>query len=144
MRTVSLLLVLLPCLCWSQLSPEANPAESQCQCPSQPADKDGTLVLSLSGKQMRSHLLHVVPLGVGETHVKISGTLVLRVKFQPDGTVSCVQGLSGNPLALASAMEVVPKWTFSAVEKKHKKYGGCGLLKVRYDLSDSKRETSVQ
>ena len=33
MRTVSLLLVLLPCLCWSQLSPEANPAESQCQCP---------------------------------------------------------------------------------------------------------------
>jgi hypothetical protein len=93
---------------------------------------------------MRSRVVHVIPLALGEPHAKISGTLVLWVRFQPDGTVACVKGVSGNPLALASAMEVAPKWTFNAVEKKHKKYGGCGLVEVKYNLSESKQETSIQ
>jgi hypothetical protein len=93
---------------------------------------------------MRSHVLHVVPLELGEQHMRMRGTLVLRVQFHPDGTVSCARAISGNPLAIAYAMKVVPKWTFRAVDLKHKKYGGCGLLKVRYDLSDSKRVTAVE
>jgi hypothetical protein len=41
-------------------------------------------------------------------------------------------------------MEVVPKWTFRAVQKKGKKYGGCGVIRVRYRLSDSEQITTVQ
>jgi len=85
-----------------------------------------------------------MPLKLGEPHAKASGILALRVKFQPDGTVGCVKGVSGYPLALASAMEVVPKWTFRAVQKKDKKHGGCGLVRVKYRLSDSEQVTTVQ
>lgn len=145
MRAMLLFVILLPCVCWSQSSSESSRPEPQCcGCSTHSEGDDSASVLCLSEKQMRSHLVHLVPLKLGEPHAKASGTLVLRVRFQPDGTVGCVKGISGYPLALASAMEVVPKWTFRPVQKKEKKYGGCGLVKVKYRLSDSEQETSVQ
>jgi len=144
MRALLLFVILLPCLCWSQSSSESRPEPQCCQCSTHSEGDDSASVLCLSEKQMRSHLVHVVPLKLGEPHAKARGTLVLRVRFQPDGTVGCVKGVSGYPLALASAMEVVPKWTFRAVQKKDKKYGGCGLVRVKYRLSDSEQVTTVQ
>jgi hypothetical protein len=145
MRSFLLLMILLPQFCWSQSSPESKPPEPQCRrCSTQFEGDHSATVLCLSEKQMRSHLAHLVPLKLGEPHVKASGTLVLQVRFQPDGTVDCMKGVSGYPLALASAMEVVPKWTFRPIRKKDKKYGGCGLVRVKYRLSDSEHETTVQ
>jgi hypothetical protein len=144
MRAIVLFLVLLPCFCWCQSSSESSKPEPQgCQCPTHSEPNDSASVLCLSEKQMRSHLIHVVPLKLGEPHAKASGTLMLRVRFQPDGTVDAVKGVSGYPLALASAMEVVPKWTFRPVQKKDKKYGGCGLVRVKYRMSDSEQVTTV-
>jgi hypothetical protein len=145
MRAMLLFLVLLPRLCRTQTSSEGNRTDLEdCQCPTGSEGNKSASVLCLSDKEMRSHLVHVIPLKVGETHVKASGTLVLRVRFQPDGTVDAVKGVSGYPLALASAMEVVPKWKFRPVQKKDKKYGGCGLVRVKYRLSDSEQVTTVQ
>ena len=93
---------------------------------------------------MRSHLIHVLPLELGEQRVKMSGTVVVQIRFQPDGTVGCAKAVSGHPLAVAWAMHVVPKWTFKAVTRRQKKYGGCGLVRVKYNMTDSKQETSVE
>jgi hypothetical protein len=145
MRATLSFLVLFSCFCWSQSSSASSRPEPQCcQCSTHSEGDDSASILCLSEKQMRSHLVHIVPLKLGEPRAKASGILVLQVRFQPDGTVGCVRGVSGYPLALASAMEVVPKWTFRAVEKKDKKYGGCGLVKVKYRLSDSEQVTTVQ
>jgi hypothetical protein len=146
MRALPLFLVLFSCFCWSQSPSEASPAQPQCcACTNQSTeDNNDHTILCLSERQMRSHLLHVVPLELGEQHVKMSGTLVMQIRFQPDGTVGCAKAISGHPLAVAWAMQVVPKWTFRAVTKKQKKYGGCGLVRVKYNMSDSKQETSVQ
>ena len=145
MRATLLFLILLPCFCWSQSSAESSKPEPQCcQCSTHSEDDGSVSVLCLSEKQMHSHVVHVVPLKLGEPHAKASGTLVLRVMFQPDGTVGCVKGVSGYPLALASAMEVVPKWTFRPIQKKDKKYGGCGLVRVKYRLIDSEEREENQ
>jgi len=140
MRSILLLLVLLPCICWTQSSSGGSSAETRgCQC----SEQDGAVV-RLSQNEMRSHVAHVEPLKVHETHVTLNGSLVLRVRFESDGTVTCVKAISGNPLAIASATEVLPKWTFRPVEKKNGKHGGCGLVKVRYRLSDSEQKTTVE
>jgi hypothetical protein len=145
MRAMLLFLIFVPYFCWSQSSSESSGPEPQCcQCSTHSEGEDSASLLCLSEKQMRSHLVHVMPLKLGEPHAKARGILVLRVRFQPDGTVGCVKGVSGYPLALASAMEVVPKWTFRAVQNKDKKYGGCGLVRVKYRLSDSEQVTTVQ
>jgi hypothetical protein len=93
---------------------------------------------------MRSHVTHIEPLKLHETHATANGILVLRVRFESDGKVGCVKVVSGSPLAIASAMEALPKWTFRAVEKNNKKFGGCGLVRVKYRLSDSEQKTTVQ
>src|SRR5437763_1382325 len=145
MRGILLFLCLLPRICWPQSSSEATAPGSQCcQCSTQVEQNDSGAVLCLSEKQMRSHVAHVVPLKLGEPHAAARGTLVLRVRFESDGTVACLKAISGHPLVIASAMEVVPKWRFRAVQKKDKKYGGCGVIRVKYRLSDSEQETTVQ
>ena len=93
---------------------------------------------------MRSHVAHVVPLKLGEPHATASGTLVLRMRFQSDGSVGCVKVISGNPLVIASAMDVVPKWRFRPIEKNGEKFGGCGLLRVKYRMSHSEQVTTVK
>ena len=146
MRAILPFLALLSCFCWSQSSHDASPAQSQCcACTNQSTEGNNDhTILCLSERQMRSHLLHLVPLELGEQHVKMSGTVVMEMRFQPDGTVGCAKAISGSPLAIAWAMQVVPKWTFRAVTKKQKKYGGCGVVRIKYNMSDSKQETSVQ
>ncbi len=146
MRAILPFLVLLSCFCFSQSSHDASPAQSQCcACTNHSAEGNNDhTILCLSERQMRSHLLHLVPLELGEQHVKMSGAVVMEIQFQPDGTVGCAKAVSGSPLAIAWAMQVVPKWTFRTVMKKQKKYGGCGLVRVKYRLSDSERVTTVQ
>jgi RHS repeat-associated protein len=146
MRTTCLLiLVLLPFCCCAQSIPQQKPDvpdSVRCECSKHPR-RDGGAVC-LSEKQMRLHIAHIVPLALHETHVKASGTLILNVRFQGDGSVGSVKALSGDPLAIAWAMEVVPKWTFKPIERDGKKYGGCGPVRVKFNLSDEKQETSVE
>jgi len=124
MRAILPFLALLSCFCWSQSSHDASPAQSQCcACTNQSTEGNNDhTILCLSEKQMRSHLLHLVPLELGEQHVKMSGTVVMEMRFQPDGTVGCAK----------------------AITKKQKKYGGCGVVRIKYNMSDSTQETSVQ
>jgi hypothetical protein len=140
------IIMLLPLICWAQTVSEKNPVRSgsNCgECSSHPRE-DGAAIC-LSGAQMRSHVGHIIPLAVRETHVRAAGKLALEVRFDKDGKVSWVKAVSGgNPLIIASAMETVPKWTFKPVERHGKKYGGCGRLTVKFDLSDEKQETSVE
>lgn len=145
MRSILLFFIFVPYICWAQSSSEGSPDETQrCQCAAHVAHSDNAAVLWLSEKEMRSHVAHVVPLKFGEPHATANGTLVLSVRFQSDGSVGCVKAISGNPLVIASAMNVVPKWAFRPVEKKGKKFGGCGLLTVKYRIDASKQETTVK
>lgn len=147
MRTrYAFIIILLPLLCWAQTVLERKPVRSMSncgKCSSRPKEDDAAICLSRA--EMRSHVAHVVPLAVRETHVRTSGKLALRVRFNKDGKVDWVRAVSGgNPLVIASAMETVPKWTFKAVERNGKKYGGCGPLTVKFNVSDERQETSVE
>jgi hypothetical protein len=146
MGHVSLLVLQLLLSSWAQTPDSTVLSARQCCQRSAGSDQDDDLglVLCLSEKQMRSRLVHFVPLKLNEQHVTISGTLTLTIQFQPDGTVSSVTGTTGNVLAIASALTAAQNWIFRPIEKKHKRYGGCGLITIKYDFSDLKQESSVQ
>jgi hypothetical protein len=93
---------------------------------------------------MKGQLLHLVPFKLGEQHVRMKGTVVVQVRFEPTGIVGCAKVVSGHPLAVARAMEAVPKWTFKPIVRQQKLYGGCGLIKIRYSMSDHQEKTSVR
>src|SRR3954464_13615265 len=124
MRAILPFLALLSCFCWSQSSHDASPAQSQCcACTNQSTEGNNDhTILCLSERQMRSHLLHLVPLELGEQHVKMRPSKVMEMRFQPDGTVGCAQAISGSPLAIAWPMQVVPKWKCRAVLHTVEKY----------------------
>jgi len=138
-----LLISFLACFCWPQSETEATQSKPEC-CGTSNASTKSDNVVCLSEQQMRSHLVHMVPLKPKETRIRLHGTLVLKVRFESDGSVIWVKALSGHPHAIASAMEVVPKWKFSPVTRAGEEYGGCGLVRVKYRLSDSEQETTVQ
>src|SRR5262245_1914638 len=76
-----------------------------CKC----ADRDGSRqtddVVCLSAKEIRAHVVHIEPLqpsGLGKG-LKLAGTVVVDVRFGPDGKVACARARSGHPIAISAA-----------------------------------------
>jgi hypothetical protein len=79
-----------------------------------------------------------------DPHMNISGEVVLFVRFGQDGKVRTAKATGGNPLAIATLLDVVPQWEFKAVNVGKKHYGGCGRLTIMYDFGGPMPRTAVQ
>ena len=134
--------------CRAQFIPEKSAREeANCGCQGQRETSNQRDFIKLSSRQMRSHVARAVPLArpaLGN-QIRLNGVMEIQVRFGSDGKVACAAAVSGNPLAVASAMEAVPKWSFKpVVDAKGRKHGGCGRLRIAYRFSDTESSTSVQ
>jgi len=93
---------------------------------------------------MKAHVDHIEPLRVTETHVHLAGTVVLEVRFEPDGKFSCVRVKSGHPIATSAAMEAIKEWTFKPAISHGVAKAGCGLVTIKYKLQDEGSSTELQ
>ena len=123
-------------------SPAPRPC---CKCERGASGQSGD-VICLDAKEMRGHVDHIEPLqpsGLGKG-LNLAGTLVLEVRFGPDGKVSCSRAKSGHPIAISAAMQAIPKWTFKPVASTGAPKAGCGRLTIKYRLRDQGSSTELQ
>jgi len=91
-------------------------------------------VACLDEKAMKTHIEHfepLVPTGL-DKGLRLKGVVLLEIRFQPDGGVSCVRGVSGHPIAISAALAAAPKWRLRATTT-----GGCGRIRVKYRFRDA-------
>jgi TonB family protein len=135
-QTVSLI-VLFAVLLAAQ--PSAAPC---CTCGAQQTAD----TVCLSSKEMRDHVDHVEPLKPSglEKNLNIAGIVVIDVRFEPDGSVSCARARSGHPIAISAAMEAIRKWTFKPVLSNGVAKGACGSITIKYRLRQQGSSTTLQ
>lgn len=126
--------------CWPQTGSEAC-----CKCDPRPSAVLND-VICLGTKQMRGQVDHVEPLkpsGLGKA-LNLSGTVLVEIRFDADGKVVCSRAKSGHPIAIAAAMEAIPKWTFKPLTSNGVAKAGCGRLTIKYRLRDRGSSTELQ
>lgn len=63
--------------------------------------------------------------------LRISGTVVLAIAVGPEGSVTCVQMVSGPPQAISVAIESVRQWKFRPHTSKGTNKSFCGRIALR-------------
>lgn len=127
-------------IAWAQVGSDAC-----CKCEVRASSGQTGDVICLSAKEMRDHVDHVEPLqpsGLG-TGLKLTGTVVVEVRFGPDGKVACARAKSGHPIAISAAMAALPKWTFKPLISKGVPKSGCGRITIKYRLRDHGSTTEL-
>lgn len=66
---------------------------------------------------------------------KLKGDVTIQVLIDKDGKIECCRGVKGNPLAISSAMESVPKWVFNPYTVNGEPKPVLGILTIPYDFS---------
>ena len=119
--------------------------DSCCKCEIHSASESSGVVC-LTEKEMRSHVDHIEPLqpsGLG-TGLNLSGTVVMEIRFDPDGKVACARATSGHPIAISAATQAIPKWTFKSIVSNGVRKTGCGRITIRYHLRDRGSSTELR
>lgn len=114
-----------------------------CNCENSARSDD---VICLSPKEMRNQVDHIEPLkpsGLGKG-LNLAGTVVVEIRFEAGGKVTCVRARSGHPIAISAAIEAVPKWTFKPVVSNGVAKAGCGRITIKYRLRDKGSSTEVR
>ena len=127
--------------CWPQTVSEAC-----CQCGPHASAVQPSGVVCLATKEMRRQVDHIEPLkpsGLGRG-LNLAGTVVVEVRFTADGKVVCSTAKSGHPIAVAAAMEAIPKWTFKPLTSNGVAKSGCGRITIKYRLRDRGSSTELQ
>jgi hypothetical protein len=140
MNAAFMILLLAAGAGWAQPSSDAC-----CKCDPGSSDQSGD-VICLTAKEMRGHVDHIEllqPSGLGKG-LNLAGTVVVEVRFGPDGKVACSRARSGHPIAISAAMEALPKWTFKPVASTGAPKAGCGRLTIKYRLRDQGSTTKIQ
>ncbi len=122
---------------------QAPPTASCCNCDT-PQKEEG--VACLSAKEMRLQVNHIEPLRPSglDKDLNIAGTVVIAVRFQPDGRVDCAHAESGNPIAISAALEAIRKWSFKPLLLNGVAQAGCGRVTIKYRLRDHGSSTELQ
>ena len=141
MGKVLVTLLLAAGACWSQTGSEAC-----CKCDLRASAVQPRDVICLGTKEMSSQVDHIEPLkpsGLGKG-LNLSGTVVVEVRFDADGKVVCSRAKSGHPIAIAAAIEAIPKWTFKPLTSNGVAKAGCGRIPIKYRLRDRGSSTELQ
>jgi outer membrane biosynthesis protein TonB len=100
--------------------------------------------MCLNAKEMKDHVDHIEPLKAAETRLHLWGTVVLEVRFGPDGKLACVHVKSGHPMAISAAVEAIKRSTFKPAISHGVAKAGCGLITIKYRLQDVGSSTELQ
>ena len=117
-----------------------------CKCDGVVSSARPNDAVCLNSREMRDQIEHVEPLkpsGLGRG-LNLAGTVVVELRFDPDGKVACFRALGGRPIAVAAAMEAVRKWTFKPLMANGVARAGCGRLTIKYRLRDQGSSTELQ
>lgn len=139
--SASIILLLAVGAGWTQAT-----AHACCKCESSGSSSESSDAVCLSAKETRGHVNHVEPLqpsGLGKG-LNLAGTVIVEIRFEPDGKVACVRARSGHPIAISAAMVALPKWTFKPVVLNGAAKGGCGRTTIKYRLHDQGSSTEIQ
>lgn len=131
-------------LCFIILSAAAQiPSTHCCKCASSERSDD---VICLSAKEMRNRVAHAERIRTPghDSKLNLAGTMVFRIQFDNLGKVARVCVQSGHPMAIATAMESLPKWTFKPVVVDGVAKGGCGRITIKYRFRDGKSSTELR
>jgi hypothetical protein len=86
----------------------------------------------------------VDPPGLREPHVSIEGVVVACLRFAATGKVTDIQIISGPAMAQQAVLDSVKNWIFRPIRRNGHRYGGFGILRIRYILHDGQMKTTVE
>jgi outer membrane biosynthesis protein TonB len=66
----------------------------------------------------------------------ISGTVVLAISVDPQGNVTCVKLVSGDPLIIGVAIDSVRQWKFEPYNSQGDKKVFCGQVALRFQANE--------
>lgn len=122
-------LVLIVALASVLLMPnEQQPVPACCQNDSQ----------GLSQQQLTALVKKTEPIKVPccANMLHISGTVILTVSVDTDGSVTCVQLVSGHPLIIGVGIASVRHWKFRPYISREVKKSFCGQLSLRLQANE--------
>jgi hypothetical protein len=64
----------------------------------------------------------------------LAGKVTLEILIDADGKVECARAIEGHPIAVSSALDAVPKWTFKPYLLRGRRKAVLGVLVVPYDF----------
>jgi outer membrane biosynthesis protein TonB len=76
-------------------------------------------------------------------HVNVSGIAVVEVSIDKDGSVQCLQALSGHPLAITHLIAARRKWKFKPYLKGGSAQRFCGRLRLKFSFVENKPSVEV-
>jgi hypothetical protein len=122
----------------------------QLRCASCPDSEEHSILpghaACLSSSEMASHIAvrkPVGPPGLNEPNMSIDGTVVACLRFAPSGKVTDVRILSGPAMAQQPVLDSMKDRTFRPVVQGRRRYGGCGILRIRYVLNEREMSATV-
>ena len=99
----------------------------------------------LSPKTIKALLYKTEPVSVPccAERLHIKGTMVLSIAVGTDGSVTCVEYISGHPLIIGVAIDSVRQWRFRpyVVREQNRKF--CGRVALRYEATENGVKYSV-
>jgi outer membrane biosynthesis protein TonB len=66
----------------------------------------------------------------------IEGTIVLAIRVDSNGEVTCVKVVSGHPLVIGSTIDSIRRWKFRSLVMNGIKKSFCGRVAIRYAATD--------
>ncbi len=103
-------------------------------------------VTHVTSHQIKKHLIHfeqLVP-PCCDRNLHLDGVVSLRVAFDPNGSLACVEVLKGNPIAAAAALEAIKRSRFSSFIKGGKQFAVAGQIEIQYSLRSSGSNSSLK
>lgn len=115
---------------------DTNRSTSAWDCPG-----DRSTALDDQGRRIWLHTDELMQRVVKKTNLTfpmldgghLRGTVELDVLIDATGNLECVQAVSGNPIAIASAMAAIQNWKFEAFVLWNKRLPVLGHLSIPYD-----------
>jgi hypothetical protein len=103
-------------------------------------------VVCLGAKEMRDRVDHLEPLKPSglDKGLNLSGIVVVEMRFDSAGKITCARGKSGHPMAISAAMTAIKKWTFKPIVSGGVAKGGCGVITIKYRLRDQGSSTALR
>ncbi len=127
-------------------APFAVAQEQEASCCNDNPGGGSAEVVRMTTDQIRRYVDHIEPLRPSglDRNLRLSGILVVEVRFGTDGKVECVRATSGTPIAIAAAVEALPQWTFKPFVSDGIARRACGKITIAYRFSNKSSSTKLK
>ena len=126
---------------WTPSKAASPPSKSLCDHDERLMRRSHTKVVRLKATELKKRVV-VCKAPALPGNFDGRGIVIITVLVGPDGTVRCLDALSGHPLLRQSALVAVRQWTFNPIKINGKLAAMTGLLPVvvSWDSAEAEKQ----